>query len=74
MKKYLLWAGVSYYPSAGLGDYVGDFDTIEEATAVGEQEYKWNEAWGPKQSWCKRRQYDWYSIVEHATMKEVKVW
>jgi len=31
MKRYLLFEGFYYYPSGGWGDFVGDFDTIEEA-------------------------------------------
>ena len=32
MKKYLLFVGSYYYPERGLGDLIGDFDTIEEAS------------------------------------------
>lgn len=31
MKKYLLFAGQKYYPLGGMSDYIGDFDTIEQA-------------------------------------------
>ncbi len=31
MKKYILFAYLNYYPSGGLSDIVGDFDTLEEA-------------------------------------------
>jgi len=31
MKRYLLFFGEQYYPSQGVGDLVGDFDTLHEA-------------------------------------------
>jgi hypothetical protein len=33
MKRYLVFAGVNYYPSGGWGDFHGDFDSIEEGEA-----------------------------------------
>ena len=35
MKRYALFAGDHYYPSGGIGDLVGSFETIEEAKAKG---------------------------------------
>jgi hypothetical protein len=65
MKPYLLWAGDNYYPGAGLSDYVGDFDTLEEAEAYGRRTYETGLANYPQ------RVYDWYEVVEHATMTRV---
>lgn len=31
MKQYALFAGDNYYPMGGMGDFVGSFNTIEEA-------------------------------------------
>lgn len=31
MKKYLAFYGSIYYPSQGMGDFIGDFDILEEA-------------------------------------------
>lgn len=31
MKRFLLFAGRDYYPSKGVGDLIGSFDTVEEA-------------------------------------------
>ncbi len=31
MKRYMLFAGYEYYPSGGMGDFVGYFDTMSEA-------------------------------------------
>lgn len=33
MKRYLLFRGRDYYPSGGIDDLSGDFDTIEECIA-----------------------------------------
>jgi hypothetical protein len=30
MKRYLLFAYDRYYPSGGMNDFVGDFDTLDE--------------------------------------------
>lgn len=35
MKRFLLFAGASYYPRGGWNDFQGDFDTLEEAQAKG---------------------------------------
>jgi hypothetical protein len=42
MKKYLLFAGVDHYPAGGIGDYICDYDTIEEAKGVAAG-YEWAE-------------------------------
>ena len=31
MKRYLTFYGAAYYPSGGMDDFIGDFDTKEEA-------------------------------------------
>ncbi len=31
MKRFLLFAGDDYYPSGGWGDFVGSYDSVEEA-------------------------------------------
>ena len=62
--KYLLWAGDNYYPGSGLRDFKGFFPTVEEAEAFAKskrpsaQDYPFV--------------YDWYTIVEHATMRVIK--
>lgn len=33
MKRYLLFAGDNYYPSGGWSDFIGSFDTVEQALA-----------------------------------------
>jgi hypothetical protein len=34
VKRFVLFAGETYYPSGGWGDFNGSFDTIEEARAA----------------------------------------
>jgi hypothetical protein len=64
VKPYLLFAGDNYYPSGGLDDLRGDFDTLEEAklaallTAGPDRANRWRDRW--------------WSIVEHATMEEIE--
>lgn len=42
MKAYLLFAGSHYYPLGGVEDYIGDFDSIEEAVEeFHESSYNW---------------------------------
>ena len=31
MKRYIVFAGDTYYPCGGIEDYVGAFDSLEEA-------------------------------------------
>jgi hypothetical protein len=38
MKRYLAFYGDIYYPSSGMGDFIGDFDTVEEAVSKIEME------------------------------------
>lgn len=59
MKKYLLFAGDHYYPSGGVRDFVGDFDSIEGAMS---ELIRFGRSDG----------FDWYHIVEYSTMKIVK--
>ena len=34
MKKWLLICSAQYYPSAGTGDWIGTFETLEEAESM----------------------------------------
>lgn len=63
MKKFLLMAGVAYYPEQGTGDWIDTYETYEEArshvTTSGESYYLIG---------CKRYKedvlLDWYEIVD----------
>ena len=49
MKRFLLFAGDEYYPTGGWGDFISDFDTLEEV----------------KKDILSGRFYkDWYQIVD----------
>lgn len=49
---FYLFAGDHYYPSSGLGDYQGKYDTEEEAEAAGK-------------ALTRKKEYssDWYCII-----------
>ena len=34
MKNYMLFAGDTYYPNPGMGDFVDSFDDLEDAIGV----------------------------------------
>lgn len=40
MKRYLAFYGTHYYPSGGMGDFIGDFDTCDEAEKACDQKHK----------------------------------
>ena len=54
MKQYLAFYGDCYYPSGGMDDFVGDYDTKEEAIEAIEKAHLknrpddkvWESAWG----------------------------
>ena len=52
MKRYLLLAGYDYYPAYSTGDWVGCYETVEEAEEV------WNK--------MKDEEYpcEWHEIVD----------
>ena len=50
MKRFLLFAGDVYYPSGGFGDFIGDFQTPDDAK---DKLLKWIETEGdPKYLWA----------------------
>jgi hypothetical protein len=40
MKKYLAFYGAVYYPSGGMDDFIGDYETLEEAIQSIEERHK----------------------------------
>lgn len=54
--RYLIFAGETYYPSRGIGDFRGSTETIEAALA-------WLAG---------RTGYDWWQIVDRQTMTVVQ--
>lgn len=73
MKQYLLFAGGSHYPAGGTGDYIGDYDTVNEAEAAGRAlRPKDHYCWKPEyvnNSWTKKYVYDWWEVVDHSDMR-----
>ena len=52
MKKYLAFYGAAYYPSGGMDDFIGDYETLEEAIQTINKKHKedsygetWEYAW-----------------------------
>lgn len=44
MKRFMVFAGDSYYPAGGIGDFRGSFDTEEEArSAIAKMGRDWHE-------------------------------
>ncbi len=42
MKPFLLFAGDTYYPRGGWGDYIGGGDTMDEALALLPPDADWH--------------------------------
>lgn len=57
MKRYLVFAGLDYYPEGGWSDYEGEADTPQEATALARQCLTRRSG-----QWC-----DWAHFVDTAT-------
>lgn len=55
MKKYLAFYGKVYYPSGGMDDFIGDYDTLEEAIEAINTKHK-NE--GTRETW----EYAWANV------------
>jgi len=45
MKNYLAFYGDCYYPRGGMDDFIGDFDTLEEAIKAIEEAHKNRKDW-----------------------------
>ncbi len=56
LKRYLVFAGSTYYPAGGWGDFRTSCDTVEEAK---DWLLKWNE------------DYDWWQIADAETLTKV---
>jgi hypothetical protein len=74
MKRYLLTAGYQYYPQSGDNDWVGMFDTAEEAERLIQRETVHEYfSRGPRKGQVKSykevlkildREIDWYEIID----------
>lgn len=64
MKRYLLFAGHTYYPSGGRNDFKGDFDCIQDAVQwIEDEKANVKEYWG---------HLDWWHVVDGADFMIVK--
>lgn len=63
-KPFLLTAGSSYYPCSGDGDWIGRFDTEEEARA---QVTDSKEKIFGKYTINENASYDWFEIINLET-------
>ena len=57
MKRYLLFGGHVYYPRGGWRDFIGSFDTVEEAEKF---HYDGLESWEKEEL----GRYNWHDIVD----------
>lgn len=58
MKRYLIFGSPGYYPSGGMYDFRGSFDTIEDAKALANEPFE-----------SAARGSDWAHIVDYETME-----
>jgi hypothetical protein len=62
MKNYLAFYGMVYYPSGGMDDLLGDFDTLDEAIEAITK--KNNESDGGSWSYCWANVYSLQDRIE----------
>lgn len=57
-KRYVVFAGSSFYPSGGINDLIGHYDTLEaaRAAATARQPYSWDD----------NPLFDWWHILDTA--------
>ena len=64
MKQYLVFYGSVYYPNGGMNDFIGDFDTKEEAI---ERIQKHHKVVSYSGTWA----YSWASVYDTKDRIEV---
>lgn len=52
VQRYLAFKGDCYYPSKGMGDFVGDFAKLEDAIAALTADHKTQKAWSDDDRWA----------------------
>lgn len=63
LKRFLVFAGYNYYPSAAMGDFKEDADILEDAQCIAQRLS--SETLG--QGWTSRAKYDWVRIYDSKT-------
>lgn len=58
LKRFILFRCDYYYPSGGWNDFVGSFDTLEEANNIALKNFKSNN--------------EWFHIIDLNTLTEVR--
>lgn len=66
MKKYVLFAFKNYYPSGGMGDFHGSFNSIDEAKKRFE-----SQIWKPGKRGLDVFDWDQYQILDRDTWEIV---
>lgn len=66
-KQYLLFAGDHYYPSGGVNDLQGSFNSLDEAIAEVKRQRPYSDGSG-SDAW-ENTDHHWWQIVDRATMK-----
>jgi len=66
MKRYLLFCGRVYYPSGGIRDLVGDFDSVNAAEAAAAD-------WVKAEDCDATGEHTWWHILDLMTRAVVKV-
>lgn len=64
MKRYLAFYGAVYYPSGGMDDFIGDFDTKEEAIEGIQKHHK-------EESYSGTWEYAWANVYDTKDRIEV---
>lgn len=59
MKRYLAFAGQTYYPEPGWLDLVGHCDDPTEAEGLAKRAVDWDEDWGADGDGC-----TWWQVVD----------
>jgi len=69
MKQYLAFYGSIYYPSGGMDDFIGDYDTEKEALNAITEKLNTDKDYydTEKEKW----EYSWAHIYDTETRKEV---
>jgi hypothetical protein len=69
MKRYLAFYGSVYYPSGGMEDFIGDYDTEKDALNAITEKLNTDKDYYDTEE--KRWQYCWAHIYDTETRKEV---
>jgi hypothetical protein len=75
MKRYLLFMGDDYYPEGGMNDFVGDYDTVEDAIQAEKEEHL--KSFTPTSIYSEseflqsKRQYCWSHVYDTESKEKV---